>query len=173
MRIFQSTRKLNLYRSLDTLKILTFWKMIKEKRILYLDFDYFDGKKYTDDEINEMEQLWNRLYDEYYILNDDSKSKAQVDKTFKELYNLDLINIIKMNCDFLQRLKQGIGLVPDEMITQKEQEVYSIIKRLDKRIKIKHFDGIDENIKYLSKYINALLNSYNQDVANNKKTVEK
>lgn len=171
MRIFRNTKTLNLYKSLDTLKILTFWKIIQDKNILLLDFDYYDGKEYSNKDNQEIEQLWTRLYDEYYVLHNDPKSKHKIDKTFKELRLRELIELIKYNYDFLISLKKGYGIVEDEDIMRYEQECYARLKGLDKRIKINNFDGIESNLKYLSKFINSLINTYNREVKDNEKAV--
>lgn len=170
MRILKNTLKL--YRSLDTLKILTFWKIIQDKNILLLDFDYFDGKKYSNKQKFEIEQLWTRLYDEYYILNNDPKSKYKIDKTFKELRLRELIELIKYNYDFLLSLKRGYGIVDDADILKYEQECYKRLKELDKRIKPKFFDGIDANLEYLNKFMSSLINTYNREVKDNESNVK-
>lgn len=173
MRIFQSTRTLNLYKSLDTLKILTFWKIIQDKNILLLDKDYKENKKYSDSDLEHISNVWESLYDQYYELKNDSKSKVKLSKSFKELEVRNKIKHIKNYIDFLYSLKKGSLIVDKETIIKYEQQVYSDLKLLDKRIKPKLFEGIDANIEYLSKFLNALINTYNRDNEDVKKEVEK
>jgi len=174
MRIFRNIEQLKLYKSLDTLKILTFWKIIQDKNILLLDFDYFEGKKYSDKQKNEIEQLWNRLYDEYYVLIDDPKSRHKMDKSFKEFILRSKINDIRHYIDFLISLLKGVGYVEYEVIMKYEQEAYKSIKLIDSRIKLDLFGGINNNIEYLNKFMNGLINKYNIDInSNNDKTVAK
>ena len=175
MLTFKNIKKLNLYNSLDTLKILTFWKIIQDKCILYLDFDYYDGKKYTNDQKHEIEQLWHRLYDEYYLLINDAQSKAKIDKTFKEGNTVDLIKQLKSNADFLTNLYENEKLVKSKedakIIVKHTQSTYKRLENLDKRIKLKYFESIPDNIKVLNKYINALINQYNRNADINKDSV--
>ena len=60
------SRNIELINSLDTLKILRFWQIIKEKNVLLLDLDHKEGKKYTKDQLEEIESTWLKLYDEYF-----------------------------------------------------------------------------------------------------------
>lgn len=158
---YPKSSKLKLFTSLDTLKILTFWNIIKEKNILLLDFDYYDGKKYSDDQKHEIELLWFRLYDEYFVLINDNKSKHELSKSFSELKIRDKITQIKNNYDFLYRLKSFIGFMPEKDIRQYEHETYNRLKIIEPKIKPLYFDGIDANLHNLDRVIKALVNQYN------------
>ena len=173
MRILRNTKTLNLYRSLDTLKILTFWKIIQDKNILLLDKYYKENKKYSEKDLKKINDVWEKLYDEYHSLKNDSKSKAKLSKSFKELEVRNKIKEIKEYIDFLISLAKGSSMVDKEVITKYEQQVYANLKLLDKRIKPKLFEGIEVNIKYLSKFLNALINTYNRDNEDAKREVEK
>lgn len=173
MLTFRNIKPINYYKSLDKLKILTFWQIIKNKNILLLDFDYYDGKKYTKDQQNEIEQTWLRLYDEYYVLLNDSKSKFKMDKTFSELKQRDKINQVKNNYDFLVTLISYRGLLPDKDIDKYEQETYRNLIRIDKRIKPLFFDGLEANIKNLDRVLKSLINKYNIEHKDNVKEVTK
>lgn len=169
----RSSKKLHLYQSLDKLKILTFWQIIKDKNILLLDFDYFDGKKYNEAQKNEIEQLWFRLYDEYFLLINDSKSRFELSKSFDELKIRDKITQIKNNYDTLVRLKSFASVLPKEDVLKYEQEIYSILKKIDVKIKPLYFDGIDANLVNLDKVIKALINQYNINHKQNSDKINK
>ena len=188
MLTFRNTT-LNYYKSLDKLKILTFWNIIKDKNICLLDVDYKENKKYSKNQLAEIENTWLELYDEYYVLLDDSKSRHTMSKSFDELKVRDKINQIKYNYDFLISLKtqtnnvnylyksQSISKETFEMsidsYIQKEQETYKRLKLIDKRIKPLYFDGIDANLKNLDKVLKSLINRYNIDHKENQKQIEK
>lgn len=169
----RNIKPINYYKSLDKLKILTFWQIIKDKNILLLDFDYVEDKKYSKEQLKELEDTWLRLYDEYYILLNDSKSKYKMNKTFDELKTRDKINQIKYNYDFLISLKNYIGLIPDKDISKYEQETYKRLKLIDNRIKPLFFDGIDANLNNLDKVIKSMINRYNIDHKESQKEIQK
>lgn len=173
MLTFRNTKPIKHYKSLDKLKILTYWQIIKDKNILLLDFDYFDNKKYTKEQTHELEQTWLRLYDEYYILSDNSKSKHKMDQTFDEIKQRDKINQIKNNYDFLVMLQEYVDVLPESDIAKYEQETYRNVVRIDKRIKPLFFKGIEANLKNLDKVLKSLINRYNVDNQTNEKEVSK
>lgn len=173
MLTYRKSNKLHLYTSLDTLKILTFWKIIKDKNILLLDFDYFDGKKYNEAQKNEIEQLWFRLYDEYFILLDDSKSRFELSKSFDELKVRDKINQIKNNYDTLVYLHKFASVLDDKDRIKYEQEIYSILKKIEPKIKPMYFGGIEANLVNLDKVIKSLINQYNLNHKQNNDKIDK
>lgn len=154
-------RKLNLFTSLDTLKILTFWKILKDRNVLLLDFDYKDGKHYTEQEKVEIAILWERLYDEYYILRDSVQSKNKVDSGFKELRLKDKINNLALNHDFLVSLSRYSQFLSKKQAYALEQKCYEVVKKVEKRIKLQLFEGIERNAEIIKKAINSLQNTYN------------
>jgi hypothetical protein len=161
---------INYHKSLDTLKILTFWDIIKHKNIFLLDYDYEDKKEYSEAQFKEIEDTWLKLYDEYYIMLNDSQSKHKMNKTFDELKIRDKINQIKYNYDFLVSLLKYNDKID---VTKYEQETYKRLKVIDERIKPKYFEGIEANLKNLDRVIKALVNKYNLEHKENVKTVQK
>lgn len=161
---------INYHKSLDTLKILTFWDIIKYKNMFLLDVEYKENKQYTKAHLKELEDTWLKLYDEYYIMLNDSQSKHKMNKTFDELKIRDKINQIKYNYDFLVSL---LKYADDIDTTKYEQETYKRLKVIDERIKPKYFEGIEANLKNLDRVIKALVNKYNLEHKENVKTVQK
>lgn len=171
--ILKSTKPIELFDSLDTLKILTFWQIIKDNDFTLLDVNYKKGKEYTKTQLKSIQKVWLRLYDEYYILIDDSKSKHKINKLFNELKLRDKIQQVKNNLDFLITLKKYSNLLPKEDFAKYEQEIYTNLKLIDKRIKPKYFDGIDENVKNLDRVLKSLINKYNIENKYRVKEVQK
>ena len=154
-------RKLHLYKSLDTLRILTFWKIIKDNNPLLLDKEYFDGKKYSKSKLKEINNTWQLLYDEYFILRDDSISKREFEKHFDGLILkariLNLYNIIKA----FDLLKNDSGTIPDKYIQEKRLMLYKQAENISKKIKVQYFNDLDLDIDYLIRFYNSMQNSYN------------
>lgn len=165
MRIFQNLRgkQLKYYNSLDKLKILTFWDILQNKNVFLLDFDYFEGKKYNDAQKEELSNVWMRLYDEYFVLRDSSKSRMELIKAFDEMKLRDKINQIKENAEFLIKLRDLVGLLPDRQLAEYEQSTYHRLKKIDSKIKPLYFDGLEANIINLDKVLKSYINKYNQE----------
>lgn len=151
---------------MDELPILRYWKIIKNQNIYLLDKDYFEGKVYDNKKQKEINEIWERLYDEYFSLTDDTSSKAKLKKVFEDFKLKNKIKQVKDNIDFLEILKQYQGVDTIEF----EQHTYKRIELIDSRIKCKPFE---DNIPYLKKVINSLINTYNLTVKDNSEEVLK
>lgn len=154
-------RKLKIHKSLDTLKILTFWDIIKNDNAFMLDVEYFEGKKYKKHEANEVLSNWSLLYDEYFVLRNDSLSKRELEKGFES--NELKIKIIAINSAIesfgvLRRVQNDLS---SDIIYEKRKEMYESLQKINNRIKFNHFSSISEDIEYLTKFYNALQNKYN------------
>lgn len=163
----------HIFQSLDKLKILTFWEIIKTKNVLLLDSEYYEDKAYKKEQLEFIDNVWLKLYDEYFIMLNDSKSKFSMDKSFNELKQRDKITQVKNNYDFLATLLGYVGVLPDEDIIKYEHEVYANLKKIDKRIKPILFEGIHANLMNLDKVLKSLINRYNQEHKDNAKEVTK
>lgn len=174
MRIFPNLRdKLELFDSLDTLKILLFWEITRSKNALLLDINYSKTKKYTQNELQICEDLWLKLFDEYYVLRQNEDAKANLIKSFDEMKLREKISQIKNAIDFLETIKKQIGFISNEDIIKYEQECYAMLKKIDKRIKPLFFEGIDSNIINLGKVLKSLINQYNIAFKEKEKAVKK
>lgn len=171
MLTFKNTKPIEVYNSLDKLKILVFWDIIKTKNIALLDVNYSESKEYSKKQLEQINTTWSALYDEYYVLKNDSKSKMKMDKSFSELILRDKINQIKNNYDFLISLTGYIRVLSPEEIAEYEQDCYANLIRIDKKLKPQFFKGIHHNIKYLEKILNSLINKYNVEHKKNDKEV--
>jgi hypothetical protein len=174
MRIFPNLRgKLELFNSLDTLRILDFWQITKDKNVCLLDKNYSKTKKYTKNEVKICEDLWLKLFDDYYKLRDNKDSKSNLIKSFDELKLREKITQINNAIDFLESLKKQIGFISNDDIIKYEQECYAMLKKIDKRIKPLFFEGIDANIVNLGKVLKSFINKYNIAFKEKEKVVKK
>lgn len=165
--------KLELFDSLDTLKILTFWEITRDKNVYLLDKNYKKDKKYSKKQHDLIEQTWLNLFDEYYSLRESKDTKANLVKSFEELKLREKITQIKSSIDFLENLKSQIGFIKNDDIVKYEQECYKNLKKIDSRIKPKYFEGIDANIVNLGKVLKSLINKYNIAFKEKEKAVKK
>jgi hypothetical protein len=174
MRILPNLRgKLEIFDSLDNLKILTFWEITREKNAMLLDKNYSKTKKYTKNEVKICEDLWLKLFDDYFTLRENKDSKSNLIKSFDELKLREKINQINNAIDFLESLKKQIGFISNDDIIKYEQECYAMLKKIDKRIKPLFFEGIDANIVNLGKVLKSLINKYNIAFKEKEKVVKK
>lgn len=175
MHIFKNTKKLHLYKSLDKLKILTFWKILETQNACLLDFDWNENKKYSPEDQYEIEQTFIRLYDEFYLLRDNNQHKHEIDKGFDELQIDGQILNIYQNKEALIKFNDFKGLVPDEFINENAELIYKRLKGLQgigSKIKVSSSKTIEENITMLDRVLNSLENTKNLNKGKRKKAIE-
>lgn len=163
----------NLIRSLDKLKILLFWEILKTKNPYLLDGDYMPDKQYTEEEASYIVQQWEIMYDSYFQLKNDGKSKVVLDKAYELMLLAHKINQLQKNIDFCGHLKEFQNILPKEDYTDKEQMLIKLFTVIEPTLQVKYLDGMDANIAIVNKRISALQNKYNRTKEQNDKDVEK
>ncbi len=143
--------------SLDKLKIILFWEILKEHNYYLLDVNYSKDKKYNDAESEKIVNIWYQLYDDYYKLKNDQKAKLFLSKAINEMKLRVKIDNIVSTANFLIDLENHYKeILEDEQFYEYEVQLYGLIKELEPKIKFRYFDGIPANIKTIQSVINAL-----------------
>ena len=143
--------------SLDKLKIILFWEILKEHNCYVLDVNYSKDKKYNDAESEKIVNIWYQLYDDYYKLKNDQKAKLFLSKAINEMKLRVKIDNIVSTANFLIDLENHYKeILEDEQFYEYEVQLYGLIKELEPKIKFRYFDGIPANIKTIQSVINAL-----------------
>ena len=143
--------------SLDKLKIILFWEILKEHNYYLLDVNYSKDKKYNDAESENIVNIWYQLYDDYYKLKNDQKAKLFLSKAINEMKLRVKIDNIVSTANFLIDLENHYKeILEDEQFYEYEVQLYGLIKELEPKIKFRYFDGIPANIKTIQSVINAL-----------------
>ena len=151
---------MELINSLDKLRIILFWDILKEQNYFLLDLNYSKDKKYSEDEKEQILNIWYRLYDEYYQLKNDQKAKLFLSKAFNEMKLKIKIENITNTANFLVDLENHYkDVLEHDQFYEYESKLYSLIKELEPRIKLKYFDGIPANLKIIQSVVNALTTS--------------
>ena len=152
-----TSKNMELINSLDKLRIILFWDILKEQNYFLLDANYSKDKKYSQIEGEEILAIWYKLYDEYYSLKNDQKAKIFLSKAINEMKLKIKIENITNTANFLVDLENHYrDILESEQFSEYEQKLYSLIKELEPKIKIKFFQGIPENIKTIQSVVNAL-----------------
>ena len=144
-------KKLYYFKSLDKLKILKFWDIVKDNDFRLLDFDYYEGKKYKRQQLHDLEKTWLRLYDEYYVLTEDRFVINHLEKQME-------IATIEKDKSFLKRYYEVLILLKNVAVRaiESEQLVYKQLKEAFPMLDIHYFESIDYNINVVIRTINAL-----------------
>lgn len=163
----------NLIRSLDKLKILLFWEILKTKNPLLLDGDYMPDKQYTEEEQSYIVQQWEIMYDSYFQLKNDGKSKVVLQKSYEVMILSYKIKLLNDTLNFLKWHTEIRDLLPPERQNEQEQQIYALFKKVEPDLNIRYFEGIQVNTEVVNRRIAALQNKYNRLKQDNEKEVEK
>lgn len=159
----------NIVQRLDKLNILVFWEILKTKNPKLLDKDYMDEKTYTVEEEGFIVHTWELLYDSYYQLKQDSKSKFVLDKQFnvmmlefkisqfrhymslwQQLESLKTILDSKTYVEYLNVLIRGFNSVDPTLNLSILDDMNLVVKKIERRlfaIQSKHKRTAEESKK--------------------------
>lgn len=170
----QNTRtSVNIIQSLDDLKVLAFWRIIKESNFYYLDNDYYKGKEYSETDQEQIRNSWLQLYDEYYTLCNDGKSKNELKRDVQELYLAYKIHRLDKSLELLKWLTKQEFILGIEMYMKLLTENINMFYDIDKSLKGKlNIFDIDKSVNAVEKYMLALTNQHNKIISDKPKKVD-
>lgn len=148
---------LNIIRTLDDLKILLFWKIIRDGNICLLDANHSE-REYTDIELSELQEAWYKLYDEYYRQTNDSRSKHELKKSADEFmlsYRIMTLHKFIVLTGFLQNHRIDL---PKEQWHKMYIDLVQSVKEKEPRIKTNIFDEPIDTLEKINRYMASLHN---------------
>lgn len=163
----------NIVQRLDKLNILLFWEILKTKNPLLLDGDYMPDKVYTEEEEKHIVHVWEIMYDSYFQLKNDSKSKMVLHQAYELMLLSYKIWQLTKTTDLARHLEDLKHLLTNEEYIEKEQQVYSWFKIIEPELNLQYFKGMETNLEIVGKRIQALQNKYNRENKSNEANIEK
>jgi len=121
------------------------------------------SKEYTEEEQGYVVQTWEILYDSYFQLKNDGKSKVVLDKNYELLLLAHTIGQLQKNIDFAKYLETFRDILPQDNYIEKEQMLLSLFLTVESDLGILFMEGMSVNIEIVNKRISALQNKYNRN----------
>ena len=158
------------FNTLDDLKIIPFLKIMQEGNVLLLDSEYTTEKNYTDEEITQLNELWLKLYDEYFELKNDGLARTYLTNQHK-VFNLEfkIVTLSKFH-DILANIQE---YQHNEKVAEIKLNCVNEVKKLAPRLKINIFDDVLTLCTKIQGVIKALTNELGTIKVNQEKRVEK
>ena len=148
---------------MGTLPILVFWEIIKQNNLKLLDVNFKENKEYHDFDLKLINDTWNDLYDDLFVLKNNSEAKyylkSNVDRLLLVHIN-NLLNDIRERYILLYNIKDEEFLT--EWITEKKIILYNEIKEIQPKARINQFDDILVLIENVEGLIKSNQNLYNE-----------
>lgn len=160
--------------SLESLKIILFWRIVEFNNIEILNVNHRKGRKYNDLQLTELANHWKQLYDQFYMLRNNKSGKYTIDKN-SQLAELALkLNIL---ADIENRLILLINMDgPKELskfIAVRTNEAVSDFKKLYPKIRVNIFSNPLEVLTIVQSVIKAQINIYDEKVGVKQETITK
>lgn len=162
----------NITHRLDKLNILVFWEILKSNNPYLLDGDYMEHKEYTEEEEQYIRHTWEIMYDSYFQLKNDGKSKQVLQKSYDLMLMGHKIASLESIHRMLVKLHESMEQLPEDDFARHKQGYLKAILMFEQDVPVQFFESIPYNLKILEKRILALQNKYNRNKLENKKEVE-
>lgn len=156
--------KINIIDSLDVLKILVFWDILKTGNKMMLDANYEKGKEYAPDQVEYANVIWESLYDDYFAKRKDGKSAIYL----RELNSANVlrgkIQLLENSRDFLTTLKQNRNYIKAGDFNKLLESQKTSISKLQQGIIIPV--RIEDVLLFLNRLIGSLVTKFKAAVKN-------
>lgn len=153
----------NIIQTLDELLILDFWAIMdKRKPVTILDKDFTKDKEYTADELNELNTIWLRMYDEFFVLKNDGHSHKMLIDYKDELIIVSRVRRAMIIIDTLTWLFSIKEDMNEKQYYELEHVALKEIKESEPKFGINYMLPLTQNIDKIRKGITALENLYNR-----------
>jgi hypothetical protein len=164
-QIFTKAQSGHTLLTLLNLKWVTFLEVMQTQKNFLLDANYSENKKYSESDYKLFSDYWMQLQDHAYEIEGSYESKDLIKKGMNRLLLIEQIKLMEKDTNLLVSFasKRPLYMIADKLADYDKniQSIYAMIKRHDKRIKIKYFEGVDVNVKIMERIIASLINEYN------------
>lgn len=151
---------MNLVKSNDELILYTFWDITENGNYLLLDKDYSETTQYSSEQIDVCYNLWLKLWDDYFEMENSSKNRNYLIKRKQQIELLHKINTLYNIVQTLVYLYENKGILSDEDYIKHEQKFYSITSIVASNFKPRYFDGIPQNVSNIDRIIRGFETTY-------------
>ena len=128
--------------------------------VFLLDKDYSEEKDYNEQDVFEIGNAWEDIYDDYYKRSDDNSLKRDLNGRKKRIKLLLTINLLGAILKTLNLLKKNNENVTEYIKYKTIKSLNESLKNITKRIKISPTKNIDQNISVVEKFKKATETSY-------------
>jgi len=146
---------------IDKLKIMVFWEILKTGNAMLLDSGYFEDKEYTKEERFKIEGYWLEIYNQYYLLENDSKTKTTLSNANEEMLLLFKLNLLIENYNFLKWTYRHRDLIDERAFLEYQHRVFLLFEKIHDGFKLEYFSDFEINSKKIERLISSLTNTYN------------
>lgn len=165
--------KIQIFQSLDKLRIILFWEILKEKNPFLLDANFKPENNYTDEEQEFVVNTWERLYDEFFEARNDSKGRGLLKESDDEMNLLYKIKILFETRNLLASMYDYVEEMDVEIYETLKIKSFEVIKITESKLKLDPFMSIPNAVKLIDRALASLQNTYTIKSKRNNQEVDK
>ncbi len=176
IRSYLIKNKLNslIFQNLESLKVIQFWRIVKTDEVQLLDLEYNPKKKYSEEELSELNKRWKLLYDEFFDLRQNKSGKYLMEKTFElrkisafleRLYDMEHRAILLIELEENKELSAFVAKRITNIILE--------FKALYPKVKLDTLSNPRETLSILQQVIKSQTNIYDEKLGAKDNTVKK
>lgn len=152
-------------KTLRQLNIIPFLEILDTNNYFLIDSEYLEEKVYTEQEKDEIETTWYKLYDEYFLIENDHTAKSFLSNQ-KKLYILE--TQIAGLTTIHDKLASLLNFKFTEEVAETKLTLINSLNEIEPRLKLIWTDEIHEVCNKVESVI-KLLNNQLQDLKGAKK----
>lgn len=164
---------MHIFQNLDDLKIMLLFKILKSNSYELMDKNYYEGKKYTDEQSTLLHETYFKLFDEFSVNRKDKRGLFLMQKNFK-LIQMSLMFEILYDIERRIILLMQIDLdLLDLFVETRRREIIKDFSRLYPKVQINLFSDLSEILTVVQQVIKSQTNIFDEKSGVKEKQIAK
>lgn len=142
-----------IYRSLKSINICLWFEILETQNIYLLDKNYFEGKFYNKFQLNEINEVFTSLYDDFFIRLNNKKAKSNLINSQDKMMLSVKIMVLNECLNTLIFISKNYSRIHNAY--KKELDIYKIIENITKNTKFNQSNTLLDNINKIKELIDT------------------
>ena len=153
-------QSISIYQNLQEVSALIFHDVKFTGNIFLLDKDYSESKNYEGDDIIKLNEVWLKLYDDYFAKTDDPRFRKELKNKKQSFQLLCAITKGKEFLDLLQFVSDNELFMPNECHEEVVTTLGNGLKQLAKEYRFDEETSLNELIEHNRRVLGGLQTRY-------------
>jgi hypothetical protein len=152
-----------IYQSLKSINIGLWFEILETQNINLLDKNYFEGKFYNKFQNKEINEVFSKLYDDFFIRLNNKKAKSNLINSQDKMMLSVKVMVLNECLNTLIFISKNYSRIHNAY--QKELQIYKTIENISKNTKFKQSNTLLDNINKIKELIETNKLSYERKYA--------
>ena len=142
-----------IYRSLKSINVGLWFEILETQNISLLDKNYFEGKVYNKFQLNEINEVFTSLYDDFFIRLNNRKAKYNLISSQDKMMLSVKLMVLNECLNTLFFISKNYSRIHNAY--KKELEIYKTIENISKNTKFVESNTLLDNINKIKELIKS------------------